>query len=222
MPRLLAAILFICAIPSLSSAQAFDPAAATAAVIGEAHAEAYFEQAPKNGFARAIHIATKLPCAWGRNNKARIIVFDSRSAPGEDVGCSLETPFGNHTLYATRFGTPVTVDAALDFAILAIRAKYPEAKATTPEPDSSPWASAGPQMPPYRTAQFIVPDGKDQFMTRVTVAQIDGWIFKLRYTGPVGFDTRADVVWFSAIYEMLKERGMSPIKSVGEVPPSAQ
>ena len=47
-------------------------------------------------------------------------------------------------------------------------------------------------------------------MTRVTVAQIEGWTVKSRYSGPIGMDSRADVVWMGALRNPLKSRRLPP------------
>lgn len=208
-------IALACAVPSLSAAQApsgFDPAASAREALQKSGAAEFFEIVPDADFATVQHRASGLQCAWGPNDEVEITVFPATAgvARGEDVGCAHITPFGVHSLYATRYPSDVTAKAALDSAVLGIKTRWPKAKSVRPARMTGITAMLSPRMPPSQSAQFVIDDGGRRQMTRVTLAQIDGWTFKSRYSGPVGMDDRADVVWMGALRNPLKSRRLPP------------
>jgi hypothetical protein len=191
---------------------AFDPAAVAQAALEKGGATEFFEIVPDPDFARVRHRASGLTCGWGPNDTGGVTVFPVTDGVvrGDDVGCVHETPFGVHTLYATRYPPRMTAKAALAEAVLGIRTRWPKAKAVRPARASGIAALLATGMPPSQSAQFLINNQGRTEMTRVTLAQIEGWTFKVRYSGPVGMDSRADTVWAMALRDPLKSRGLPP------------
>jgi hypothetical protein len=206
------ALAFTVSIASAQEPPGFDPGASARQALERAGAAEFFEIVPDSTFATVQHRGSGLQCAWGPNDAVEITVFPSTTgiARGEDVGCAHTTPFGVHSLYATRHPTAVTGKAALDSAVMSIKTRSPRAKAARPAPATGIAAFMASRMPPSQSAQFVIDEGGRRHMTRVTVAQIDGWTFKSRYSGPIGLDSRADSVWLGALRNPLKSRRLPP------------
>lgn len=212
--------------PWAQETPSFEPAAAAQAALEKDGAAEFFEIVPDAGFAQVRHRASGLSCAWGPNDTAEITVFPTVPGgppKGEDVGCSHRTPFGIHSFYATRHPPQLTAKAALQSAVMSLKLRSPKAKSVRPAPPTGVAALLATKSPPTGTAQFLIEVDGRPVMTRVSVAQVDGWTIKARYTGPVGSDSRADVVWMSALRGPLKSRGLPPYDKgpLAEPPPAA-
>ena len=211
-------LLAVCALAGVAysaaaqEAPAFDPAATARAVLEKGGATEFFEIVPDDSFATVRHRASGLTCGWGPNDTGGVTVFPVMDGVvrGDDVGCVHETPFGVHTLYATRYPPKMTAKAALAEAVLGIKTRWPKAKAVRPARPSGIAAHMAAEMPPSQSAQFLINEQGRAQMTRVNLVQIDGWTFKARYSGAVGMDSRADIVWVMALRDPLKSRGLPP------------
>ncbi|MBI1252277.1 MAG: hypothetical protein GC189_12495 [Alphaproteobacteria bacterium] len=178
------------------AAPVFDAEATALAAISAAEAEHLFVfdgSAARDGhFTGVRHSASGLLCGWGPRDTIALLIF---AADGEDVGCSIASAFGVHTLYATRHTPAPRLEDALAGAAAAIVTRYPDARPIeTPPHRAAAWRSYA--APENASAYFEITgaDGEPLVMA-VSVAQIGGWTYKLRYTGQAEFAAYADMVW---------------------------
>jgi len=107
---------------------------------------------------------------------------------GDDVGCQLPVPSETqfHTVYATRYPQTPALEQALADAVQAIRAAYGSL-----QPYNGRWVEVPLKQeglrppPPSRSAIFLVQHEGRPHMTRVSVAVVNGWVIKHRFTTPV-------------------------------------
>lgn len=180
------------AAPALAEPARSQPVAARQ-IINAADAGDLFTPLPGDRGARARHAASGLICAFGADG-GRILVFPGLPR-GDDVGCDAASPAGAATLYATRYPMTTDIEAHLDGAIRSIHARYPAAQ---PYAASARAAEDG-----SRSARFVneAADGA-RLYTRVSLALIDGWVIKMRYSAPAAddaavaaADAAADQLW---------------------------
>ena len=173
-------------------------------LIGDADAEGVFDIVPAEHQVAVRHTRSGLVCRMDPNGANRLIIFPE-AARGEDVAC--ETSDGNATikLYATRFSFRTNVADQLAGSATAIQHHFPDAR-----PFQMTLRASADGLPPSQTAHFLVHEanGPQQY-TRVSVAMIHGWVFKLRYTAPAANDAAAqqaalvaDRVWAEALSEI--------------------
>lgn len=161
------------------------PGAIATGLIGDSGADGVFEVYPSEHDVVVRHIRSGLICRMPEDHANRLIVFP-QAARGEDVAC--ETSDGRETIrvFATRFSFPTTLQAQIDGASAAIVRQHPDA-----HPINLSTAVALTGLPESRSAQFIISNGGVRTYTRVSVAVINGWVFKMRYTAPAADDTAA-------------------------------
>jgi hypothetical protein len=210
--RMLLAALFTFALSPLSAQSAYaqseaqDRAEAYAAeLIADAEAADLFEILDSQEVAQVRHRASGLVCRFspGRNNQLH--VFQSL-ARGEDVACDSSAVGEAQTIYATRYPQPTTLADQLDGAVAAMRARM---RGLQPMPAESavdivPDAGA---LPDQASARFTYPgrNGIARY-TRVSVAIVDDWVIKLRYTADAPDqssltqqDLVASVLWLTTL-----------------------
>lgn len=200
--QVLAIAMLVGAIPPSAAAQSEPPASTDAPavtaerIIASAGAEGHFRAEPSDdpGYVQARSTRSGLRCRFDVRSGGRITVFPPRpgvTAPGDDVGCNTPSGESQITFYATRYDTPTTTSAQIEEAVAAIRARFDvrkELAAKTPE---------GPDGPGVRT--FLIHEENGMTATRVAVAIVDGWVFKLRFTGPESALPAADALWAEAL-----------------------
>lgn len=161
------------------------PGAIATGLIGDSNAEGVFEVYPSEHDVVVRHIRSGLICRMPEANANRLIIFP-QAARGEDVAC--ETTDGHETirLFATRFPFNTTLQAQVDGASAVIARQHPDARAF-----AASTAIAATGLPESRSAHFIISNNGVRSYTRVSVAVIDGWVIKMRYTAPAADDTAA-------------------------------
>ncbi|WP_395645629.1 hypothetical protein [Terricaulis sp.] len=154
-------------------------------LIGDSDAEGVFEVYPAEHDVVVRHIRSGLICRMPETSANRLIIFPE-AARGEDVAC--ETSDGRETIriFATRFSFATTLRAQIDGAAAVIQRQHPDA-----QPFTAATAIADSGQPASRTAQFIIAANGARSYTRVSVALVDGWVIKLRYTAPAANDAAA-------------------------------
>ncbi len=183
--------------------------AEAARLIAEARAGDLFEDASTGVVPGARHLRSGLVCSFEAGAGAtRIFVLDEGAARGDDVACATQVLGVSTTLYATRYARPVSVDEALDDAIRGIAASFPGAreyggKVATADVDPSTPGAAGRQ----RARLAVEIDGVPM-LAKIDVAEVGGWIIKLRATGPLEPELAADLfaeIVFASVLTQLSE-----------------
>lgn len=180
------------------------PGAIASGLIGDADAEGVFEIVPTEHLVAVRHIRSGLTCRMDPNNGNRLVIFP-QAARGEDVAC--ESSSDNHTtikLYATRFSFRTNIADQVSGSVAAIQQRYPDAR-----PFQIALRASSDGLPPSQTTHFLITEGGVQEYTRVSVAMIRGWVFKLRYTAPAANDAAAqraaltaDRIWAQTLDEI--------------------
>jgi hypothetical protein len=180
-----------------------DPPADAARLIGQASADGVFTVVPSEPTVAVRHTRSGLVCRMNPANTNRVIIFP-QAARGEDVGCESSSAGEQIKLYATRFPFATTVAQQVQGAAAAIQQHYPGAR-----PYQMALRASADGLPPSQSAHFVVrnSDGAQEY-TRVSVAIINGWVIKLRYTAPAADDETtqrdaliADRIWASVLGE---------------------
>lgn len=200
MRRLLCAL----ALSMVVSAPAWaDPPADAARLIADASADGVFNVVTGEQSVAVRHVRSGLVCRMDPANTNRVIIFP-QAARGEDVGCESSNGREQIKLYATRFPFTTTVAQQVQGASAAIAQHFPGAR-----PYQMALRASADGLPPSQSAHFVV-QGRDgvQEYTRVSVAMINGWVIKLRYTAPAADDETvqrdalvADRVWAGVLGE---------------------
>ena len=191
---------------SASTAPSGGARAKAEALIAQVSGADLFENVTRGERAQVRHRRSGLVCTFPEDAPGQHLNIYPQPLPrGEDVGCQLSTGEHFHTLIATRFPTGApTLDQALEGSVGLIRRQYPtlrefegpSADVTMSRPDLRP-------APPHRSASFVVPlNGRDHY-TRVSVAMVNGWVFKQRYTAPLAAAVEADLLAGLAFSEAL-------------------
>jgi hypothetical protein len=124
------------------------------------------------------HTASGLTCHFfGAPTRMQLAIFDSGLPRGDDVACVSDYEDKATTLYATRYAPSISLDEALAGGVAGIRHRFADAR---PQPQSMTIAPDG--VTPPRVAQFLVTVNGERWFTSVTVAEANGWIYKLRYS----------------------------------------
>ncbi len=210
------------AIPA--AAQVVDAAAVRAShartLIAEAGATGLFHAEPHDLMTAVRHEASGLRCLFDPARGGRIIVYPAHpplTRAGEDVACDAGVPMGAQTFYATRYAQPRTLDAAFADAVRALRTRHPDAR-----PLETPALDIPAENLPraaQRSADFMVRDtnGRENF-TRVSLALVDGWEIKMRYTAPsAAANTSAEIAWLGALLDMERQHA-APAAIVAALP----
>lgn len=169
--------------PALAQTEAASaaPAAIAQDLVAQAEATDLFEILPSDRDVVVRHTRSGLVCRMDARATNRIVVFP-QAARGEDVACDSTRGGASTTLYATRFSFDTTLQEQIRGAEAAIRNRFPAARAvagTEPEPASS------------RTVEFLVTHDGAPMYTRASVAILDGWTIKLRYTAAAADEAAA-------------------------------
>lgn len=181
MRRLICSLALVCAAPAWADPVAPEPAASPAAtgqeLIAQASAEDLFELLPAERLIVVRHTRSGLVCRMDPGDGNRLVVFP-QAARGEDIACDSTDGSESLTLYATRFSFDTTLQEQTEGAEAAIRHRFPDARpysGAQEPPDSS--------LPPWRTIEYLVTrqDGARMY-TRASVALVNGWAIKLRYS----------------------------------------
>lgn len=164
---------------STDHAQA-DREAADALIAGSGHA-AMFENVSDQQGPAVRHRASGMVCRfWPGVSVNSIHVY--ASAPGaEDMSCQTGVEGASLTHYASMYTPTPTAEAEAHSAIAAIRNRWPDLRAYDGETVST--EVTGPGFPRRYISRGVVTqsDGED-YMTKVSVAKVGGWIIKQRMT----------------------------------------
>jgi hypothetical protein len=212
MRMLLAAVLAFAFAPMAARAQTQTDSYA-ASLIAAAEAEDLFDIVPGEdqageNLARVRHRASGLVCLFGPGRSNQLHVFPSLDR-GEDVACDSTAIGEAQTIYATRYPGPTTLEDQLDGAVAAIRARIRNLQPMQATMDIVPEETA---LPDQLSARFTYagPNGIARY-TRVSVAMVDGWVIKLRYTADAPEqnslaqqDLMASFIWFSTLERMTQ------------------
>lgn len=180
-----AALSFACltlyAALSPAAAQTPELRDAAASMIARANADGVFAIEDGGALILVRHAGSGMACRFDPAHDSALTIFPeaaSGSRFGEDVGCNTNTPTDFRTFYATRYGRVRNVDEALDYAVRQIANRFPDAR----EAPSADMPAPDQPLPDSRTAAFIVQTPDGELYTRVSVAVLDGWEFKMRYS----------------------------------------
>jgi|CXWL01.1.fsa_nt_gi hypothetical protein len=213
MRRVLCALALAMAAPTISEAQQSEPQAAVGALglelISSASADGVFEVIPSEQVIAVRHARSGLVCRLSRDNSNRLIVFP-QAARGEDVACDSTDGRERVTVYATRYSFNTTAQEQIAGAAEALRTSFPNATAL-PGPAS---AAASGALPPSVSARFSLTNaGGEPMFWRTTIAMVDGWVIKVRYTvvAPDAAarqtgERTADAVWRGVMGELMSNR----------------
>lgn len=161
------------------------PDQASQAIIDQGGAGDVFTVAVVPGLYGVRHTQSGMVCRFRPDATSRVVVFpfEASNAPrGDDVAC--DSTYGNEsvTFYATRYRPARTVAQALDYAVSQMRARFPGLEPVTPGASGLPDVT-GP--PASQTASFLMSAPGGLAFTRVSVAIVDGWEIKMRYTARI-------------------------------------
>lgn len=175
--------LTLLALPALAQEEDLRaaPDALDYGLIETADAEGVFESIP-DGQVSVRHTRSGLVCRFDREANGRLILFPGLPR-GEDVGCDFPDGPATITLYATRYPAPTTIAEQVQAAAAHIRLRFRDARIETPEIGMEMSIDGAAPLPESRTERFIVtfPDGR-RLYTRVSVALIEGWVIKMRFS----------------------------------------
>lgn len=200
-PALVGALLALAACGTPSPVALRVPAAAAAAsnsaaarhidaVIARIGGADLFENISSGDNALVRHRRSGLVCRFNPNDPTQTLSIYPQPMPrGDDVGCQLSShPVeGSHTLFATRFPGVNTLEEALGISVALMRRQYPDLRPF--EGTSADVAIQRDDLrppPPSRTARFVTTLNGVPHYTRVSVAMVNGWTIKQRFTRPVG------------------------------------
>jgi hypothetical protein len=179
-------------------------------LIANAQADGVFEAAPGAHVVAVRHIQSGLVCVMPEENANTLRLFP-QSARGEDVACDSHSDVEFQTLYATRYPQPAHLDDVFEGAVGAMVERFPDAELYTTEAvDGAP--NIGPAPRGSRTARFIITseDGRQRY-SRVSVAMIDGWCLKLRFTriaeddfAMIAAEETAELTWIAALDQFMQ------------------
>jgi hypothetical protein len=179
-------------------------------LIAEANAEGVFEAAPSEHDVVVRHIQSGLVCWMPEDNTNALTIFP-QSVRGEDVACDSHSESEFQTLYATRYPRPAGLDEVFEGAIGALLHRFPDGAPY--KPGAIKGAPAlGPAPRGSRTARFVIvgEDGLRRY-TRVSLAVIDGWVLKLRYTriaeddfALIAAEETAEISWIAALDQFMQ------------------
>lgn len=179
-------------------------------LIAEAQAEGVFEVAPSEHDVVVRHIQSGLVCWMSEDNTNALTIFP-QSPRGEDVACDSHSDSEFETIYATRYPQPVVLDEVFEGAIGALLQRFSQAAPYKPAMiKGAPALGAAPRG--SRTARFVIvgEDGQQRY-TRVSLAVIDGWCLKLRYTriatddfALISAEETAEQAWIAALDQFMQ------------------
>jgi hypothetical protein len=192
-------------ISSPSPASTPAPSAAATALIAAADAQGVFEALASDNQIAVRHMRSGLTCRMDTGDANRLVVFP-QAARGEDVACEASHGRVSVKLYATRYSFRTTVTEQVAGTVAVIQQRYPDAR-----PFQMTLRGAGEGLPPSQSAHFLITEGGAQEYTRVSIAMIRGWAFKLRYTAPAASDAAAqqaalaaDRLWAQTLTEIAR------------------
>ncbi|MDZ4775872.1 MAG: hypothetical protein SGJ23_03700 [Alphaproteobacteria bacterium] len=186
-----ALLLTACATTAPVASDAPHAPATAEGIIAASNAQRHYsvEASGDPGYVQARNRESGLRCRFDVRYGGSIHIYDAApggGAPGDDTSCNTPIDAITVTYYATRYTTPTTTAEQAEAAIAAIRERFDvlsEIAPTTPD-------RAG-----ARTRSFRINyEGKIK-ETRVSVAMVDGWVLKMRFTGPQNTLPLADRLW---------------------------
>lgn len=215
MKKLAAAIAALLLLPCAAHAQSgpvtpADIAAAKARadqLIRQANAGSFFTNISDGAIPMVRHDRSRLICLFSMDEStSRIVVFDDNSPTrGDDVGCTEVSEGVSSTHYATRYRPAITLQAALDDAVAAIRQRFADAT-PFPNPVETAADDADSGLPRTLLAHFQVQVNGAPHYTAVRVAEADGWIYKQRITAAV--DIASTAQWLADAFWRMGLKGV--------------
>jgi hypothetical protein len=190
--------------PSQPQTDAASPLLARArALIAGSGAGEFFEPADASPTLVSVrHRPSGLLCALDPNARLRLIIYPptaSGAAHGDDVSCTSLAASGALALYATRYPTDMSLDEAFARALREFSDVHPNAESYTPQVQID--LSDRPSLPRSRTAAFLLRGPAGMNFSGLWVAKVNGWIVKMRFTGPQGMasELSSSVSWSTAL-----------------------
>lgn len=187
--RILIAAAVGLALASVASAQTAPPDPSPAALDAYAasllttgHAEGVFAREASERVVALRHTASGLRCLFGLGSEGAVSVFPTEPlgiAHGDDVGCDANTGFGKLTLYATRYPHARAAAQAVANATEELRHFHPDARSAHVD---APTLPINRPVPPSSLQYFTYRLGGQEMLTRISIAEIDGWEYKMRFT----------------------------------------
>lgn len=175
-------------------------------LIANVDGEDVFESLPSEQI-RIRHMRSGLICWFDPDEANRLLLFPSGLMRGEDVGCDTTNDDRSVTLYATRYPFATSLEEEIDGAARLIERRFADAEDYIAEAEAP--APAG--FPQSAHARFAVtlPDGRPG-LTRVSVAIVNGWVIKMRFTEAAdsakalhNADADASSVWGLTLSDIL-------------------
>lgn len=160
-------------------------------IIAAANAQRHYraEASGDPAFVQARNRESGLRCRFDVRYGGTIHIYDAApggAAPGDDTSCNTPRDAMSVTYYATRYATPTTTTEQLAGAVEAIRQRFEvlaDIPLTTPDRDGA------------LTKTFRINHDGAIKVTRVSVAMVDGWVLKMRFTGAPETLALADGLW---------------------------
>jgi hypothetical protein len=151
------------------------------------------------------HKASGFLCVMKVGSEWNKVVVYPNPVRGDDVGCVSDSIGDLRTMFVTR-SEPGVDQQWLDASIIALKAKYPKAKAV--KHGGQPIMLPPPGLPEPKIAVFNV--GKTD--ERIDVGVVDGWALKFRYTTEPGVarSTLLDMFWTTGVLEARRYRERQP------------
>ncbi len=182
------------------------PGAIASGMIAAAGADGLFELFD-DGQVSLRHVSSGMICRFPSGSSGGRIVLFPGLPRGDDVACDVADGRETTTLYATRLPFETSLDDLIASAETALRQRFPDARAYSAAAE----AAADGILPPIRTAQFMVTRSDGALMyTRVSVALVNGWAIKQRYTSLAPDDAAAlqgeltsRAIWRGALGEIV-------------------
>jgi hypothetical protein len=142
-----------------------------------------------NGLVSVRHIASGMPCHFGREGVGASIRVHSNRLGGEDASCTWQS---DRSFYIVRIRRGASVITTMAAATAEITALHPDARILPAEN-----ADSGP---PHETrnAAFLIRRERVRQRIDIVVTHAGDWVLEFRFTGPVSDDQarREALGWF--------------------------
>lgn len=203
------ALLVLAAFPAYADPPAAQSGASARELIAAAQAEGVFEAVPTESVVAVRHGRSGLVCRMDRSFANRLVIFP-QAARGEDVACDSTGGGASITLYATRFSLDAPLSAQFEGSVAAIHSRFPDARPYHPDADIPPAGRVE-----QHSAQFLAsrPSDHVQLYSRLSIAVINGWSIKLRYSAEAPTEEAAaeaaeaaDAIWAATIRELTHQQ----------------
>jgi len=211
MRKLLCALaLIVCvAAPVAAQTPQRQAGASAAELIANAGADGVFEPLPVENVVAVRHPRSGLVCRMASDYRSRLVIFP-QAARGEDVACDSTGGGVTITLYATRYSIDAPLGLQMEGAVAAISSRFPGAAPYQPGVDIQAAGAAEQQ-----SAHFLIqrPTDRARLYSRVSIAVINGWSIKLRYSAEAPTDEAArtaadaaDALWAATVRELTNQQ----------------